>query len=83
MKIHTLGYSQVIDTSWRGLMAAVIAQAVRDLKCSDPATALDALLFLTGDDFPLWAEAIGAPDFDGFQLVISEHIHKTKTIRMM
>ncbi len=71
MKVDTLGHSQVIDISWRRLIAAVIARAVADLRNSDPVTALDALLFLTSDDFPLWTEAVGAPDIDMIQFLIS------------
>ncbi len=81
MKVNTLGHSQAVDISWHGLMVAVIARAVADLKNADPVTALDALLFLTGDDFPLWAEAVGAPDIDEIEFLISGRAHKMGVIR--
>jgi len=70
-----------MDTSWRGLMAAVIAQAVADLKSPDLIKSLDAVLFMTGDDFPLWAEAVGAPDLDGIQFLISGRARKVSHIK--
>jgi hypothetical protein len=81
MKVNTFGQSQVIDTSWRGLMTAVIAQAIADLRASDPVKVLDAILFLMGDDLPLWAEAVGAPDIDGIQFVISGRGRSLGTVR--
>lgn len=81
MKVNTLGHSEIIDSSWRGLMAAVIAQSVADLRDPDPVTALDAVLFLTGDDFPLWTEAVGLPDMDGIQFIISGRGRRAKRIR--
>jgi len=81
MQVNTFGYSQLVDASWRGLMAAVIVQAVADLKNPNPVTALDAALFLTGDDFALWAEAVGVPDLDGIQFLISGQARKVSRIR--
>jgi hypothetical protein len=81
MKVNTLGYSQVVDTSWRGLMAAVIAQSVADLRDPDPVTALDAALWLTGDDFDFWAEVIGMPFADGYKLLTSGAARRMKAGR--
>lgn len=49
------------------LMSAVILQAFEDLKSKDYRLALDAMVFLTGEDFPIWAEAVGLP-FAEFQV---------------
>lgn len=64
MKAATVSHSEP-DTTWRGLMAAVIVQAVQDAREGD----LDAMLFFIGDDFPIFAEAVGLPDLDGPQLI--------------
>ena len=53
----------------RKLARALIAQAVRDLAGRDPVKKLDALFWLTGEDFPLWAEAMQAPFMDPFKML--------------
>lgn len=55
------------ENSVNQLMSAVILQAFEDLKSKDYRLALDAMVFLTGEDFPLWAEACGLP-FAEFQI---------------
>lgn len=57
--------------AWRQLMAAVLLQAVQDSHSPQPEKALDAVLFLTGNDVPLWCEAVGLPSLDGLQFVTS------------
>jgi hypothetical protein len=53
----------------RDLARAVIAQAIRDLKASDLIKKLDAFLWLTSNDFRVWADAMGAPFMDPFQML--------------
>jgi hypothetical protein len=62
--------------AWRELMAAVIVQAVKDAKSEQPEKALDAVLFLTGEDAPLWMEAVGLPDMDAVKFVTSGRARK-------
>lgn len=59
------------EADLRGLSRAIIAQAVRDLDKKDPIRQLDALLWLSGDDFPMWAEAMDAPFMDPFKMLSS------------
>ena len=55
----------------RELARAIIAQAVRDLQARNPVKQLDALLWLSGDDFPVWADAMSAPFMDPFKMLSS------------
>ena len=48
----------MIDPSLR-LAAAVVASAVDDLRRQDPLVSLDALIWLTFGDGPIWLEALG------------------------
>jgi len=66
------------DPRWRRLASAVVNQAVKDAKCKDPGRALDAVLFLTGSDIPLWLEACGTPDLDPVKLVTSGRARKLR-----
>jgi hypothetical protein len=51
------------DRTWTPLMSAVITQAFQDAQQSDNLLKkLDALIFLRGADFAIWAEAVGLPD---------------------
>lgn len=43
------------------LATAVIVRAFQDLQNPKEETALDAMMFLTGEDFPIWAEIAGLP----------------------
>jgi len=54
---------------YRTLLLAAILQTIRDLKSDNVESSLDAAMFLTGDDFPLWAEAAGVPDANGYSLL--------------
>jgi hypothetical protein len=55
---------------FRSLARAVIAQAVRDMRNKrQPVKQVDALLWLTSDDFPLWAEFMDAPFMDPFRML--------------
>jgi len=54
----------------RKLAAAIIGQAVRDMRNTrKPMKQLDSLLWLTGDDFQVWAEAMDAPFMDPFKML--------------
>jgi hypothetical protein len=53
----------------RELARALIAQALRDLQSHDPVKKLDALMWLTGDDFPIWADAMAAPFMDPYKML--------------
>lgn len=68
--------------AWRELMAAVLNQAVRDARCNKPEKALDAVLFLTGEDASLWMEAIGLPDVDAMKLVTSGRARRIRHTSM-
>lgn len=57
--------------AWRDLMAAVIVQAVRDTKDEQPEKAIDAVLFLTGDDAPMWFEAVGMDEVNTLKFLTS------------
>ncbi len=80
MKANTL-QTNGRDLSWRPLMAAVIAQAVTDAQAGDLPRKLDAVLFLTGDDIPLWLEACGTPDFDALELVTSGRAKRARRLK--
>jgi hypothetical protein len=60
------------------LAAQVCLTALDELKGKDPVKALDALMWLTGRDFPLWAEAAGVPFADPLLLLTTG---KAKAIR--
>lgn len=47
----------------KGLIAAVILRAARDLAGQDPRLAIDSLLWLTSRDFEVWKDALN-PDLD-------------------
>ena len=64
----------------RDLSRAVIAQAVRDLRHSNPIRRLDAFLFLTGDDFPVWAEIMDAPFMDPYKMLSSGNAKRLRTV---
>jgi hypothetical protein len=51
------------------LAVNVIEQAVRDLKKRDPRRCLDALSFLTGEDFGTWAAAAGADHINPLKML--------------
>jgi len=54
---------------YKDMIVAAITQAVRDLESDSLIDSLDAAMFLTGRDFPIWAEAAGIPDADGYLLL--------------
>lgn len=55
----------------RRLAANVCLKALDELRNSDPVKALDALMWVTSDDFPFWAEAAGLPFADPWQVLTS------------
>jgi hypothetical protein len=55
----------------KNLSRAVIQEALRDLGGKDPIRALDALLWLTSNDFPIWADVWGFPFVDPFKVLVS------------
>jgi len=60
----------------RRLAVAVCLKALDEARKPDPVTALDAVLFLTGPDFPIWAEAAGLPFADPWQVLTSGAANK-------
>jgi hypothetical protein len=55
---------------FHNLARAVISQAVRDLEnTGKPIKQIDALLWLTSEDFPLWAEVMDFPFADPFKML--------------
>ncbi|HMN00183.1 MAG: hypothetical protein DYG87_03715 [Anaerolineae bacterium CFX3] len=67
------------EHDWRGLMSAVIVQAVEDAKSKETEKALDAALWLVSEDVPLWLEAVGLDCADTIQLVTSGKARKART----
>jgi hypothetical protein len=58
--------------AFRSLARAVISQAVRDMRNTrQPMKQIDALLWLTSEDFPLWAEFMDAPFMDPLKMLTS------------
>jgi hypothetical protein len=61
------------------LAVNVIAQAIRDLKAKrDPARALDALHFITSEDFELWATTAGAEHINPWKMLCIGGARKLK-----
>lgn len=54
----TLEASPIMLDPHLGLGAAVVANAVRDLRKRDPVASLDALIWLLFGDGPLWLEIL-------------------------
>jgi len=69
MKRHAFKISPDPDIDVRPLMAAVVIQAVEDLTNRDRLAQLDAALFLSGDDCPMYADAAGLPNLDGLKFL--------------
>jgi hypothetical protein len=63
---------------WHALMLGVIIQAIADAKGDDMAKSLDAALWLTSSDLPLWLEAVGLPDVDALAFVTTGAARKSK-----
>lgn len=63
----------------RALFAAVCLCAIEEAKDPDPVKSLDAVLWLTGTDFPFWVEAAGVPLADPFELLISGRASRART----
>lgn len=63
------------------LALAVVSQAIRDLREGDTVTALDAALWLTGNDFDIWADVMNIPLADGYKLLTSGAARKMKVGR--
>jgi hypothetical protein len=63
------------------LALAVVSQAIRDLREGDTVTAIDAALWLTSDDFGIWAEVMDIPFADGYKLLTSGAARKMKVGR--
>ena len=61
---------------FKALAIAVIIQAIIDLKSDDIARSLDAALWLTSSDMPLWLEAVGLPDVDALAFVTTGRARK-------
>jgi hypothetical protein len=65
-----------------GLSRAIIAQATRDLRAPSRIKRLDALFWLTGDDFQVWADAMDMPYLDPFKMLSSGRLRKQRTTRL-
>ena len=78
MKMHVRIYEHA---DMKPLALAVVSQAIRDVQHGDTIQALDAALWLTGEDFPTWAEVIGIPFADGYSALISGAIRRGKVGR--
>lgn len=63
------------------LALAVVSQAIRDMRGCDPVQALDAALWLTGDDFGVWADVMNIPFADGYKLLTSGAARRMRTGR--
>ena len=63
----------------RQLAAQVVLQAIEDAKAPDPLLALDAIDWLTGNDFGLWAEVANIPFANPVELLTSGKARKAKT----
>jgi hypothetical protein len=70
------GSKKIHDATAKTFILAIIRQAILDLRSRDIVEKLDAFLWLTSDEFPLWSEALGVPDVDGFQILTSGRIRK-------
>lgn len=55
----------------RRLAANVCLKALDELRARDPVKVLDALAWLTSNDFPVWADAAGLPFADPWQVLTS------------
>ena len=66
---------------WRELGIAVLLQAVLDTRGEDEVRALDAALWLTSEDVPLWLEAVGLPDVDALKLITTGEARKVKRVK--
>jgi hypothetical protein len=53
----------------RPLALAVISQALREVRGQNTLKALDAALWISGNDAPWWFEAVGIPFADGLHLL--------------
>jgi hypothetical protein len=56
---------------FRALASAVITNALKDARSAELETALDAVLFLTGEDVPLFLDGLDMGHFDALQFVTS------------
>lgn len=70
---------QTDNPNFRRLAAAVIAQAVRDAKQRhDRVKQLDAVIWLTGPDAPLFLDGLGVGELDPLELVTSGKLRRIK-----
>jgi len=67
------------DPGWAALMASVYTQAVRDARGGELPQALDAALWLSGPDAPIYLEAVGL-DVDPLAILISGRARKLSRI---
>ncbi len=67
------------EADLRSLGKAIIRQAIFDLNDKEnPIKALDALLWLSSSDFPIWADLWGVPFADPFVMLASGGARKYK-----
>lgn len=77
--MKTMIGKDVPDENLRRLAAGVCLQAVKDAKDKDPLVSLDAVVWMTGEDFGFWADAAGIPFADPFELLTSGRAGKART----
>ncbi|MBN1451130.1 MAG: hypothetical protein JW963_08965 [Anaerolineales bacterium] len=76
-----MGTSVSRDAQLSRLAADVCLTALEEAKSNDPIAALDAIFWLTGDDFPLWAEWAGIPFADARALITSGRARRVRIRR--
>jgi len=79
--VGLINHSDRREPGWIQLMSAIFAQAVADAKAADLPQALDACLWLTGGDAPLYLDAIGVGEYDPVTLLTSGQARAAKTGR--
>lgn len=57
----------------RRLAAHVLLQAMGDVRKPNPLDAVESFLWLTGPDFPIWAEVAGIPFADPISILTRGH----------
>ena len=62
------------DADLKGFAVAFVGQAICELENRDPVTAIDAVLWLTSDDAPMWFECCDMPFVNGLELLASGHV---------
>ena len=67
------------ETNIRRLAAQVVLKAIEEARAPDPLLALDAISWLAGSDFGLWAEVANIPFADPLELLTSGKVRTVRT----